>query len=248
MLTMFSTLSSGRLENATKRGSSKRTRLQDGKKSGTIFSKQSNGEDGRFENKLFCLIEHFHICIEQSFVSFNFSDYSEALDFEQVKDEIWNLYQNLKSVPKNETFWASASSWMVLPSFVLECIFYLFVLRQSCSLLKKWSQFPHSLYKCWFLFQGNLKKQHCFYSLNVTNIIDITSHALLLIYHRKRTLWESAKFGQTPWILPDDNVAWFYLFDQVTHNQPKMHSISIIVWKGPPYVSMYCNDLTGVNC
>ena len=68
------------------------------------FQNNQTGKTEGLRKKLFCLIEHFHICIEQSFVSFNFSDYSEALDFEQVKDEIWNLYQNLKSVPKNETF------------------------------------------------------------------------------------------------------------------------------------------------
>ena len=155
----------------------------------------------------------------------------------EICTKIWNLYQKMKLSELQLHL-----GWFRHPSF--SSVFFTYL----CSLLKKWSQFLHSLYKCWFLFQGNLKKQHCFYSLNVTNIIDITSHALLLIYHRKRTLWESAKFGQTPWILPDDNIAWFYLCDQVTHNQPKMHSISIIVWKGPPYVSMYCNDLTGVNC
>ena len=162
---------------------------------------------------------------------------------------------NLKFVPKFEICtkkWNFLSFSFILDGFaILRSRVYFLLICAASKLLsseKKWSQFLHSLYKCWFLFQGNLIKQHCFYSLNVTNIIDITSHALLLIYHRKRTLWESAKFGQTPWILPDDNVAWFYLCDQVTHNQPKMHSISIIVWKGPPYVSMYCNDLTGVNC
>ena len=122
--------------------------------------------------------------------------------------------------------------------------FYLRPLNQATSLIRLRSE-PHLQRTI-----PTVATNKCFDSLRKGQVIASpkTSHALLLIYHRKRTLWESAKFGQTPWILPDDDIAWFYLCDQVTHNQPKMHSISIIVWKGPPYVSMYCNDLTGVNC
>ena len=45
-------------------------RHRDGKKSGTIFSKQSSEEGGRFEKIHFCCFQEFHIYSDQSFVSF----------------------------------------------------------------------------------------------------------------------------------------------------------------------------------
>jgi len=107
MWTMSSTPSSERLENVTRRASSKKTKHRAGKKFGTIFSKQSRGEGGRFKKILFCYFQDFHIYSDQSFVSFNSSDSDSdflprsftkpRVYFEQVKDyNISNvlLYQN----------------------------------------------------------------------------------------------------------------------------------------------------------
>merc|ERR1712037_611067 len=70
MGTTCSTLSSGRSESATRRASSKKTRRRVGKKSGTIFSKRSSEEGGRFEKVHFCYFQDFHIYSDQSFASF----------------------------------------------------------------------------------------------------------------------------------------------------------------------------------
>ena len=56
---MCSTPLSEKLENATRRASSKKTKHRVGKKFGTIFSKQSSGEGGRFKKILFLLFSRF---------------------------------------------------------------------------------------------------------------------------------------------------------------------------------------------
>ena len=107
---MCSTPLSEKLENATRRASSKKTKHRVGKKFGTIFSKQSSGEGGRFKKILFRYFQDFYIYSNQSFVSFNSFDSDflpRSFTKAWVKNYIWNvlLYQN------NETFWASKMKW-----------------------------------------------------------------------------------------------------------------------------------------
>ena len=139
--TMCSTPLSERLGSATRRENSKKTKRRVGKKFGTIFSKQSSGEGGRFKKILFCYFQDFHIYSDQSFVSFNSSDDSDFLPqsftkpwwvySEQVKDYIWNLYQN------DETFWASKTRWRLSSSTSLSNVFltYLHHILVSSKLL-----------------------------------------------------------------------------------------------------------------
>ena len=168
---MCSTPLSERLGNVTRKGSSKKTKRRDGKKFGTIFSKRSSGGGGRFEKILFRYLKHFHIYSDQSFGSFNSSDSDSdflpqsftkpRVYFEQVKDYIWNLYQN------TETFWASKTRWMLSPSSSLSNVFLTLFARHflvsSKLLCGKLSLYMQCFsFTCLFLFQRCFKDKHSF--------------------------------------------------------------------------------------
>ena len=194
--TTCSTLSSGRSESATRRASSKRTRRRVGKKSGTIFSKRSSEEGGRFEKVHFCYFQDFHIYSDQSFASFKCLKIIqisclEALPNQESKIIYLNSAAATKTMKLSELqkhgvcfdhprhsqtyFWLISRFKTVLWEFVT-------VLNMQC--------FIHVLIS----LSKVLQRQTLLYLLDVTNIIDITSQAHFLIYHRKHTLtWEKWK-------------------------------------------------------
>ena len=70
----------------------------------------------------------------------------------------------------------------------LKHIFDLFIVSKL--FCRNLSQFIHAMFhsRVNFSFKGASKTNILLYLLNVTNIIDITSHAHFLIYHREHTL------------------------------------------------------------
>ena len=198
--TMCSTPLSERLGSATRRENSKKTKRRVGKKFGTIFSKQSSGEGGRFEKILFGYLTFSHLqrskfCI---FQLFRWLRFPASKLYQTMMSLFWTsqrLY--LKSVPKRWNFLSFKNAVEAFFIHVtLKCILDLFAPHSSFIETALWETV--TLYAMFhsrvnFSFKGASKTNILLYLLNVTNIIDITSQAHFLIYHRKHTLWENAK-------------------------------------------------------
>ena len=221
---MSSTRWSERLERETRRESSKKTKHRVGKKFGTIFSKRSSAAGARFK--------------ETSFVQFFLnSDRSFVTEVLPKKDSIKDI---IEICTKKQWNFLSFKTQRMLSSSGLSTQTYSSLSLQFSNLLNT------KFYPCWF--QGASKTNIIWFDF--LNVADVSSsHEHVFSYLSQGTCF-NGNIASTAWkyVYHTFYFGFPFLYPLWNYHNQKCIQYHKCVWKGPTNVSMYCNNLAGVNC
>ena len=144
----------------------------------------------------------------------------------------------LKFVPKNnETFWASKHRG---------CFHHPASQRYSSLIFEFSNLLNTKFYPCWF--QGASKTNIIL--LDFLNVADVSSsHEHVFSYLSQGTCFKG-NIASTAWkyVYHTFYFGFPFLYPVWNYHNQKCIQYHKCVWKGPTNVSMYCNNLAGVNC